>query len=228
VSAFSSCDGLTLINVETTNQNYSGVNGVLFDKNQINLIQYPGGKTGSYTIPSSVTSIGIWAFTNCTGLTSVTIPSSVTSIGDAAFSSWALTSIYACSTAPVNTSASSDVFLSVNKTTCILYVPIGSKSLYQAAVQWQDFTNIVEFATAVPTVNDESINIYPNPITDGFRIKGVEGTSNLRLTDISGKVLLTKQVTGNETITVNNLPKGIYIVKIKTTEGTVERKLVKK
>ena len=39
----------------------------------------------SITIPSSVTSIGNRAFMNCTSLTSITIPSSVTSIGDLAF-----------------------------------------------------------------------------------------------------------------------------------------------
>jgi hypothetical protein len=40
----------------------------------------------SITIPSSVTSIGDQAFDSCTNLASVTIPSSVTSIGDFAFS----------------------------------------------------------------------------------------------------------------------------------------------
>ncbi|MDR0304161.1 MAG: leucine-rich repeat domain-containing protein, partial [Chitinispirillales bacterium] len=40
----------------------------------------------SVTIPSSVTSIGSYAFYDCSGLTSVTIPSSVTSIGSSAFS----------------------------------------------------------------------------------------------------------------------------------------------
>lgn len=35
---------------------------------------------GSFTIPSSVTSIGDYAFSWCTSLTSVTIPDSVTSI----------------------------------------------------------------------------------------------------------------------------------------------------
>ena len=40
----------------------------------------------SVTIPNSVTSIGDYAFSGCTGLTSVTIPDSVTSIGYEAFS----------------------------------------------------------------------------------------------------------------------------------------------
>ncbi len=39
----------------------------------------------SITIPESVISIGNYAFSDCTGLTDVTIPDSVTSIGDAAF-----------------------------------------------------------------------------------------------------------------------------------------------
>ena len=37
------------------------------------------------TIPNSVTSIGDYAFSGCSSLTSVTIPNSVTSIGDEAF-----------------------------------------------------------------------------------------------------------------------------------------------
>ena len=48
----------------------------------------------STIIPSSVTSIGDYAFYNCTSLTSIEIPSSVTSIGDRAFNGCtALTSI---------------------------------------------------------------------------------------------------------------------------------------
>ena len=39
----------------------------------------------SVTIPNSVTSIGAWAFVNCSSLTSITIPNSVTSIGKYAF-----------------------------------------------------------------------------------------------------------------------------------------------
>jgi hypothetical protein len=44
------------------------------------LIQFPGSKAGSYTIPNSVTHIGDSAFGRCASLISVTIPDSLTDI----------------------------------------------------------------------------------------------------------------------------------------------------
>ncbi|MEK7677089.1 MAG: leucine-rich repeat domain-containing protein, partial [Verrucomicrobiota bacterium] len=84
--AFSSCTSLSAITVDTLNSFYRSVAGVLFNNSQTTLIQCPGGKAGSYTIPNSVTRIGVNAFVDCTSLTSVTIPNSVTSIGGWTFS----------------------------------------------------------------------------------------------------------------------------------------------
>ena len=43
------------------------------------------GQGGDVVIPEGVTSIGVWAFKDCSSLTSVVIPNGVTSIGDSAF-----------------------------------------------------------------------------------------------------------------------------------------------
>jgi len=109
--AFAQCHSLTAITVDAANAYYSSLDGVLFNKSQTTLIQYPGGKSGSYTIPASVTSIGYEAFWPNGSLTSVTVPASVTSIGDAAFSYTLLASVYFEGNAPtvgLNVFAGSD------------------------------------------------------------------------------------------------------------------------
>ena len=92
--AFAGCIYLTDINVEIQNTAYMSVNGVLFEKNGRTLVCYPAGKSGEYSIPSSVTLIGNTAFRGSRNLTSVHIPSSVVKIGDWAFSNTSLTFVY--------------------------------------------------------------------------------------------------------------------------------------
>jgi hypothetical protein len=76
---------LTNIAVDPLNNTYSSVDGVLFDKNQITLIQYPSAKPGSfYAIPNSVANIGGSAFVGAS-LVSIVIPNTVTNIGSEAF-----------------------------------------------------------------------------------------------------------------------------------------------
>ena len=82
--AFYNC--LTSITVSENNKYFSSLNGVLFNKDKTELITYPiGNERTEYTIPDSVTSIGNFAFYNCSSLTSITIPDSVASIGNSAF-----------------------------------------------------------------------------------------------------------------------------------------------
>ncbi len=92
--AFVDCSSLTAIMVDPNNSSYSSLDGVLFNKSQTELVSFPGGITGPYTIPNSVISIGDLAFYDCTNLRSITISSSVNTIGDSAFYSCSsLTSI---------------------------------------------------------------------------------------------------------------------------------------
>jgi len=77
---------LTAINVNDGNSIYSSQEGVLYNKAKTSLIKYPASKKGNtFTIPSSVTSIGEKAFSE-SDLVRIIIPDSVTSIEDSAFS----------------------------------------------------------------------------------------------------------------------------------------------
>ena len=80
------CTQLSAYVVETANTRYSSNNGVLLNKRQDSLFICPSAKTGTYTIPSTVVSIGASAFDYCSGLTgSLVIPTSVKTIGYYAF-----------------------------------------------------------------------------------------------------------------------------------------------
>ena len=84
--AFNGCDGLSLINVNKDNKVLCSQNGILFDKKRSELIKVPQCISNNIEIPNTVTSIGKYAFSGCSSLTSITIPNSVTSIGRYAFS----------------------------------------------------------------------------------------------------------------------------------------------
>jgi len=78
-----------------------------------------------------------------------------------------------------------------------------------------------------PLINDEKFRIYPNPVAEVFSISGLEDKAMVKIADMDGKLKISKEVKGNETISVSSLPKGVYIVWITTRTGKIERKLVK-
>jgi hypothetical protein len=95
----------------------------------------------SITIPNSVTSIGLNAFQGCTSLTSVTIPNSVTLIGDNAFQGCtSLTSVYCTPIVPPR--GNYGMFTNI-ATGCKIYVPRNSVSAYKSAGYWRDYANYI-------------------------------------------------------------------------------------
>ncbi len=85
-TAFDSCAGLLSIVVDEGNANYTSLDGVLFSKDGKTLVKYPSGKTDAeYIISDAVTSIGSYAFADCTNLKILTMSDSITKVGTYAF-----------------------------------------------------------------------------------------------------------------------------------------------
>jgi len=263
--AFYNCSAS--ITVDPNNTAFSSIDGVLYNKNKTEIVYCPITKTGSYTIPSTVTnirenafvncvgltsisvppgvtSIGASAFIGCTGLTSITIPSAVTTIDYDAFKGCSsLTSIYANAVTPIELDSAPNfkkyyigygyiyerVFRNINKATCTLYVPIGSLDAYRAAPQWQDFLNIIESITT-KTINTQtlSIQLLCNYSNNSFIVTGLKENAALALVDLNGKVIQSKQISENESVSMNSYPQGVYIVKIITSEGVFIQKILNK
>lgn len=83
--AFAQNSSMTSITCDPANKNYVSVDGVLFTKDMKELVAYPGGIQGGYTVPATVNHIGDAAFYGALGLDSVTILGNLDFIGFEAF-----------------------------------------------------------------------------------------------------------------------------------------------
>ena len=102
------------------------------------------GCTGltSITIPDGVINIGSFAFNGCSELTSINIPNSVTSIGPRAFQRCSsLTNVYVKHTMPLL--IDSTTFIAIPLDSANLHVPCGTVATYRAADVWKNFGNII-------------------------------------------------------------------------------------
>ena len=83
--SFYAGERFSTISVADGNLVYSSVDGVLFSKDKKTLVKCPSGKSGAYTVPDGVLSIGQGAFEYCQKLTSVALPDSLQEICKNAF-----------------------------------------------------------------------------------------------------------------------------------------------
>ena len=177
VGAFSGCSGLTRITIpnSVTNIGYSAF--------------YNCSGLTSITIPNSVTSIEDYAFSKCSGLTSITIPNSVTSIGFSAFYNCSgLTSIDLNWEDPANCTYGGSILNNV-PTSATLYVPAGTKALYEHTAPWSSFENIEEKESVITLSN--TMGTYCD--ASGLDFSSVEGLEAYTATGYaSGEVTLTR------------------------------------
>ena len=142
----------------------------------------------SVTLPNSVTTIKEKAFSSCSSLTSLTIGNGVRTIESKAFDNCIHVMQISCD-AVLPPSCSTNLFGSINKWECKLFVPKNSVDAYKKADGWKEFFLIEGTTTGI--IN----NIYNK-------------TENVDVYTIDGVKCLNKANTEE----INALPKGVYII----------------
>ena len=139
-SAFSGCTALAKVVVEDIAK-WCGVTFGDGEANPLNcakqlyLSSNPDSEVTELVIPSTVTSIGDYAFVGCSRFIKIT----------------------SLNTTPPT--VGTDAFESAVKSNAKLYVPAGTLGAYQAeGSDWKDFTNMVE--TSISAVNEDGVMIY--------------------------------------------------------------------
>jgi len=211
--AFSVCP-LSSIQVDTKNTEYLSEDGILYNMNKTLLHTYPSGKNGTeFSIPTTVTTIGRYAFCWNKSLTSITIPNSVTEIGRNAFYN---------TTELKNVTVSWSIPLDVDDyefydgenlkkyiSASTLHVPPGTKALYEAAPVWKDFGMIVESTTGIELIENQTLKAYAS---DGFlHISSLKTGSTISIYSIFGQ-LVYRGVAKAETERIPLNVNGIYFV----------------
>ncbi len=85
-------------------------------------------------------------------------------------------------------------------------------------------------ATNVPeeiSINHSGISVYPNPFRDILNIESESMVQEITVTGLSGQTYLhTRKFSGNS-LELGNLPKGVYLIRIRTDKGNYILKTIK-
>ncbi|MBN1463914.1 MAG: leucine-rich repeat protein [Paludibacteraceae bacterium] len=217
--AFNECTELTTINIPSSVTNIGS--WAFYKCQKLTFATTPFAKDifwdspilTSITISNGLKSIKDESFSGLNTVTSIEIPSSVDTIGGYAFRDcYQLTSIKANNPIPVDLASSWKVFYNINKTTCILHVPVGSKILYETANQWKDFLNIVEdLPNAVKNATSTKFKVITQ--NNQAIISGIPIGEIIIIYNLQGTAIYNQQANA-ESVIVNLPAPGVYVVKV--------------
>jgi len=83
-------------------------------------------------------------------------------------------------------------------------------------------------SSAIPENKDCEVNFYPNPATSVLTFFGLEpqNSATVLVRDIHGKVVLSANISENETVDMSKLEKGFYLVILDFGKNSLTKKLI--
>lgn len=100
-------------------------------------------------------------------------------------------------------------------------------------VEMDEKVSYSEVRTIVLKNDKQAVSVWPNPATDNIRIVNTTGNNNYftkaQLFDLSGKIMLERKLQGNSnTISIQDIPAGAYLIRVQSTDGTIyNQKIIK-
>jgi len=93
----------------------------------------------------------------------------------------------------------------------------------------QQKTCISDIITDVPSIELDEIKLSPNPCKDQFEIVGIEPfeIQSIKIYNLNGSLIEVKKKNNSLFYNLKNIPKGTYIVEIKTEKAVYSKKLYK-
>lgn len=186
-------------------------------------------KLSSIKLPSTLNSIGTYAFGYCKQLTQLTLPGSLTKIDRYAFYNCInLTNINALNPIPPTITDNT----SFNKVNATVHVTSNSAlSEYQANTSWNRFTIILDNSLTTEknkiVADNSRIQAYPNPFKNQLTIDFASG-SNFEILNLMGEIVYTGNLNTCNIVQTSTFSSGVYIIKFNVGKSIEYKKIVKK
>ncbi|MBO2008694.1 T9SS type A sorting domain-containing protein [Siccationidurans soli] len=126
-----------------------------------------------------------------------------------------------------------------NSTTAHTYrftdtTPLNGKTPAYYRLRQVDFDGAAHYSLALALGTTKTtrlaVELAPNPVRDALRVQiaGTIGTQELTVYSVSGKLMLHQQADAMATLPVQQLPAGMYLLQVRSTDGqTLTRRFVK-
>ena len=100
---------------------------------------------------------------------------------------------------------------------------------HPAGMNGNAFGGTITLMSSVVGINNvemSQLSVYPNPATDILYIQSLMAVQSIVVYDIHGRIVI--QAENTTSVSVSNLPNGIYLVKVKTASDETIQQVVKK